>query len=106
MVRKMVKKKIKLSDLESEIVQLSYPNISEVFDSLFFQCPRCIGTKDSHWVQIPYSKTKTHERNVGPIWTHKSGSTIDDLTLSPSVRSVCGGCHVHGFVRDGDWLDC
>lgn len=37
------------------------------------------------------------------IWHRESGSTIEDLTLSPSYH-VRG--RVHGWIRDGRWVDC
>lgn len=38
-----------------------------------------------------------------PVWQRQSGTTVADLTLSPSylVPEL-----VHGWIREGQWIDC
>ncbi len=42
----------------------------------------------------------------GPKW-QRTGDTIDDITLSPSIQRMDpGGCRWHGFVRNGATETC
>lgn len=55
---------------------------------------------------IPFSDTG---ENIGGrnIWKRASGSTIDDLTLSPSYNCTAPETHrLHCFIRDGQVFPC
>jgi hypothetical protein len=66
---------------------------------LWFQCPRC----NAHRCMVPYSPTGTEKpRGIHLVWKHVSGTTIEDITLSPSFL-VVQPCGLHGWVRNGHW---
>jgi len=74
---------------------------------LLFDCPnpRC-AVGHSQW--IPFSDSGGNLVVNGEtiaVWRRVDGSTVDDLTLAPSilVRS-CDG--LHGHVVDGRWVPC
>lgn len=85
---------------------------------LWFQCPVCAVGKEpgeedgrrfvrgAHYVLCWFS----NPRNAPPLdatwwptiarWT-MSGSSLDDLTLQPSIL-LKGGCNWHGYLTNGD----
>lgn len=89
---------------------------------VLFQCPKCAigleaGTEEgrrfvrgAHYVACWFSNPNgaavaPPEALPAPRWTVEAGSTsIDDLTLSPSI-AIVGGCAWHGFVRNGALVD-
>lgn len=79
-------------------------------DGVMFTCPKCA----SKTFDVPENQRSGHvvicwfvgkvpaEASPGPgRWT-ASGTSIEDLTLSPSVFLNGEGCGWHGWVRNGD----
>lgn len=69
-----------------------------------FDCP-----KDSHAIEVTFAGrgvadeqgSRDHEGKPSR-WT-VSGTSLDDLTLTPSIDGTRGGgCTFHGFVTSGD----
>lgn len=117
---------MKLTDLDASFVGAWKPQLFTHLDSLLgaqgvlFQCPTCqAGLKrgeengkrfveGDHYILCWFVNPQLAERVPdsefpGPgRWT-VSGTSLDDLTLSPSVNAtVGGGCAWHGWVRNGD----
>lgn len=89
---------IPLRDLDADITRHTHEDGAQTM-AVWFECPVC----RDHYVMIPYADTK-----APGVWACTAGSTIDDLTLTPSYRIVNdpNGCRLHGFVRDGHWENC
>ena len=85
---------------------------------VLFQCPKCAagkppapdgGVQGAHYVLVCFANPRNApvapaEYDPNPRW-QMSGTSLDDLTLSPSVNlDVPGatGCRWHGFVTNGD----
>ncbi len=91
---------IKLVDLQAEIRTIKYGE--ERIETLFMLCPKpgC-----DHEICIPFHPTLISLKDLC-VWTQKSGSTIDDLTLLPSyILTGSSSCGLHGYVRGGEWVD-
>lgn len=68
----------------------------------------CQGNHCGGWIRVPFSPTldgapepkpATTREGARIVWTRVSGSTIDDITLSPSVNAFeCG----HFNVTNGE----
>lgn len=76
-------------------------------DGIYFDCPKCKGTKDAHSVLCWFvGKVADDVRPLPGRWTPQ-GTGLDDLTFIPSrgrtesVQLLGGGCAWHGFVKDG-----
>lgn len=72
---------------------------------VMFTCPVC---KD-HVQMVPYDPGGKGWDRRGPgaawpplAWANPSGSTIEDITLSPSFLSHGPPCRVHVFIRSGN----
>lgn len=93
-----------LRELDGELTNINYGD-GVVIPCVMFTCPSC---SDGHSHVIPYGpesiRFEVGKRSV-LVWKHESGSTIDDITLSPSYL-VQGACNVHGFVQNGHWVSC
>lgn len=95
-----------LRDLEAEITSTQIGG--QRFAALLFLCPACGG----HSQLIPYSDEDSAYRSwpeagedrSTPIWKRTAGSTVDDLTLSPSY--AVPSCDLHGHVVAGHWVPC
>jgi hypothetical protein len=95
-----------LRELEGELTTITYGE-GVTFPAVMFVCPVC---SDGHSHMIPYTDEPFHEvpdprggRQI-KLWQRTSGTTIDDLTLSPSY--LVPSCNLHGYVRDGRWVPC
>jgi hypothetical protein len=84
-----------------------------------FQCPKCgegcePGEEDgrrflrgAHYIRVFFANPAWRavappEADKNPRW-HMVGTSIDDLTLSPSVDCTKGGgCSFHGWVLNGE----
>jgi len=71
-------------------------------DQIWFECPAC---DTGHYIRIaiePSGKIRDGE----PVWKH-SGTTFEDLTITPSINCVPKGkkypksCAFHGWIREG-----
>lgn len=96
----------------------------EAAQGVLFQCPACAvgkevvtdedgtrGVAGAHYIAICFSNPRgaspaPHEYDHNPRWT-MSGTSLDDLSLSPSINLDVPGltgdqCRWHGFVTNGD----
>lgn len=90
---------------------------------ILFQCPKCAvgcepGEEDgrrffrgAHYILCWFSNTgggvfapAADVFTPSPRWRLESGTSLDDITLSPSIQIV-GGCAWHGFVRNGSAVE-
>jgi len=80
-------------------------------DSVMFLCPLCFeknkGKRGTHSVRVDFVGGRVpddvcikNEEGKPVRWT-AVGTTIDDLTLTPSIQ-ILHGCKWHGFVTKGD----
>ena len=95
---------MKLTDLEAELLRLqpdgSLADVDTVAEatSAMFDCPGC----RRHSVLIHFRGRVPSEAEPRARWD-ASGTTVADLTLSPSVHLTDPkGCGWHGFVRNGE----
>lgn len=101
-------KRIALNDLEGEIVWVKF-NDQLRLETIFFVCPICLEANEGkrpgvHSHGVPFRRGEAKGASVLPIthvWGHTSGSTIDDITLTPSYLATGGGCRLHCFIRNG-----
>lgn len=75
-------------------------------DSVTFLCPACFekngGPVGTHGIHVTFGRDVPKEADPNPRW-NASGTTIDDLVLTPSILLNAGMpadqvCHWHGFV--------
>lgn len=91
-----------LRELDGELTTINYGE-GIVLSAVIFVCPTC-ANRHSHL--IPFSDEPFHEvQGKIKVWQRVKGSTIDDITLTPSYLVVSCGCF-HGYVRDGQWVEC
>lgn len=69
-------------------------------DAILMLCPLPDCT---HSIVIPFSETGEDDMH-GPVWKRVSGATVEDLTLAPSYH-LPTSCGLHGWVRDGAWVN-
>lgn len=88
--------RIKLSELEGEIWNIA--GRPQMGDVLFFVCPLC---PKQHGIAVSWEKPSIVDS--GAVWKKVSGTTIDDLTLSPSINCDVekSDCKFHGWIKDG-----
>jgi Family of unknown function (DUF6527) len=76
-----------------------------------FICPKSFathgGVAGAHTTQVffegsPVPSQIGVNKNGKTVRWHVSGTSLDDLTLSPSIQEEDGVCQWHGFVRNGD----
>ena len=104
---------MKLRDLDAEFV-LAAPNDSightlglKEAQGVMFLCPKCFaenhGDVGTHSVVCWFrDRGVPSDRAPGPGRWDVSGTSIDDLTLNPSVHLSGAGCGWHGWIRNGD----
>jgi hypothetical protein len=98
--------RIALKDLEGEIGKIRLSEGGEL-DCLWFLCPTCSQTDPHpHSCMMAFSDTGGQRTSAGPTWKKVSGSTVEDLTLSPSFLLKAPLCGLHGWVREGYWVFC
>ena len=105
-----------LRSLEAELFA-HVPNGVRYVDTLaeaqgvMFLCPKCYQTNGgdigTHMVMVFFAdRGVPADAKPGPGRWQVSGTSIDDLTLSPSINLDCGpeprGCCWHGWVKNGD----
>ena len=98
---------IQLSELNAEIRGTSWGD--EHADALWFDCPLNCDPKYGHRHVIPFEFGKSQHGKrpqIGNVWGHVSGDTIENITLAPSYLSETAGkvkrCRLHIFVRNGN----
>jgi hypothetical protein len=69
-----------------------------------FSCPVCRGGDAAHEIMIAFEGRLTKQDGLGNTWL-VSGTSLDDLTLSPSIQVRSAPCQWHGFVRNGATVD-
>jgi hypothetical protein len=99
-----------LRDIEGALTTIDYGG-GLVLPCVMWVCPECSARGDahSHSHLMPYGPALTripHGDGTILVWKHESGSTIDDITLSPSYLVRGQSCNVHGFVQSGRWVPC
>jgi hypothetical protein len=82
-------------------------------DHIMFLCPKCFtkngGSVGTHAVMVTFAgrnvpdEASSHDADGKPSRWTASGTTIDNLVLTPSIlldakRKPTEGCHWHGFV--------
>jgi hypothetical protein len=120
---------MRLRDLDAQWIYDATPNARRTCyhasvvgaQGILFQCPKCaeaceMGEEDgrrfargAHYIAVFFANPQgapvaPHEADHNPRWT-MSGTSVDDLTLSPSVNldtGPDGGCRWHGFVTNGE----
>ena len=57
---------------------------------------------EGHHHGVPFHEQKRNHRRLGNVWQWVSGTTIHDLTLSPSYHvKAPHPAALHAFIRDG-----
>jgi len=100
-----------LTDLDAQFVQLMDDNGLEHkpdakhAHGLWLECPGCHNHRILVWFANPLSPPPVDETHSPPgRWT-RSGTTLGDLTLAPSIL-IIQPCGWHGWVRDGKVINC
>jgi hypothetical protein len=90
-----------LRELQGEIITLAGQPEGQR-EALFFVCPIC---PDGHGIIVQWQGQSIYPSGV--IW-QRTGSTLDDLTFSPSINcdvvypdGHLSECKFHGWVRNG-----
>lgn len=74
---------------------------------IFFVCPKCFGTKDSHMCEVSFAdrgvqdNMGTHNKDGKPVRWTVTGSGPSDLSTTPSIQ-LQGGCNWHGYITNGE----
>lgn len=106
--------RLSLAQLEPQLLRLvpgGERQGSEVVDHLaqaqgvWFLCPKCFqvngGKVGTHMVMCWFRDRGVPDAvTPGPARWAVSGTSLADLTLSPSIQ-LLGGCNWHGFVQNG-----
>ncbi len=98
---------MKLTNLDATFVRYTgrgcHQDVSTFAEAngVLFDCPKCAGT-NGHSVLV-WFKGAPLDAVPGPARWSASGSSLEDLTLSPSVDLTSGGTRDcwHGFVTNG-----
>ena len=103
---------MKLSELEPRFITYGETNFLtdvpfEQAEGILFLCPGCFkkngGPVGTHSLIIYFHSTKNPVMLKG--WK-MLGTGMSDLTLFPSILILNEECRWHGFVRDGEIIDC
>jgi hypothetical protein len=104
---------MRLADLEAEFVATTAHGYRRVetfreAQGVFHLCPKCFaangGAIGTHGCISWFADRGVPSTAVPvPRW-QASGSSLDDLTLWPSIQLV-GGCNWHGYIRNGMLVD-
>lgn len=78
---------------------------------IHFLCPACFlknqGSVGTHWCEISFANRNvpaeegSHNQEGQPVRWAVSGSSMVDLTTTPSIQ-LQGGCNWHGFITHGE----
>jgi hypothetical protein len=89
-------------------------NIADA-DRVSFLCPKCFsdngGEVGTHRIAVDFIGRGTpddacmHNDQGQPVRWSFQGSSLEDLTLGPSI-AIIGGCAWHGFVEQGGIRTC
>lgn len=102
---------IPLRELEGEICVTDWGDGLKI-QTVHFDCPSPSCNK-SHIQAIYYSDAPSHRiprparfgEGTINLWQRVSGTTINDITLAPSVLvASCDG--LHGYIVNGEWRPC
>lgn len=112
---------MRLSDLEAQLYRYagdkSFAPVNSVAeaDSVMFLCPACFiangGNVGTHSIRVDFRGKAVpddvciHNSDGTPVRWDASGTTIEDLTLGPSIL-LLSGCAWHGFVEQGGIRTC
>ncbi len=92
---------MKLADLHPEFTPTSETTIADA-DSLWFDCPGCVGTERAHRLRMPFAQ----KHATGTAWT-VTGTDLTNLSFvdaprgSRSLRVMGHPCHSHFNITDG-----
>lgn len=96
---------MRLRDLGAELLVSKVPRqiVSQVAtlaeaQGVWFECPGCQGHRVLVWFA---GRGVPDEEQPSPRW-QVSGTSLDDLTLHPSINLPGAGCGWHGWVKDGE----
>lgn len=111
---------LRLVDLEPRFVRYETRGAREYLvhtsrldnaQGMVFLCPSCFekngGAVGTHAVEVTFASRGaenhqgSHGRDGTPSRWSVSGSSFDDLTLTPSV-DLTPGCAWHGFITNGE----
>lgn len=85
-----------LRELDGEFFTITgRPNEKDV---LYFECPVC---PRGHGIMVSWLPPSLFPS--GAVW-QKSGNTVDDITITPSINCDVGpesSCKFHGWVTNG-----
>ena len=94
---------MKLTDLDASFIRHTgggnFDEVASIADAngVMFDCPKCRNHSVIVWDRsIPAGITPGPGR-----WTI-TGTSLDDLTLDPSINLSPLGCCWHGWVKNGD----
>jgi hypothetical protein len=124
---------MRLRDLDASLIPRTDSESLVGAQGIMFQCPKCgqgleRGEEDgrrfivgAHYILVffanpiganpaPANASLRKNGKPNPRWTITSGTTLDDLTLSPSINCDIpdeetgepSTCKFHGFVTNGD----
>lgn len=95
---------MKLRDLDPELERLEPDGCASTVQSVaeatsvMFICPECEG----HYILVHFRGRVPDDAKPKARWD-VTGTTIDDLTLSPSIDLTgATDCGWHGFVQNGE----
>ena len=68
---------------------------------VWFECPSCPRNDAGgvHMIRVPFHPDESRRMGGLACWT-KTGTTLEDLSLQPSIRNQ-GACNFHGFITQG-----
>lgn len=92
---------MRLTDLNAEFLSDTSGRVGHVI----FDCP-CGDSDENHRCCIPFTPALDGAPYLagGTAWS-RTGETLVDLTLSPSILRV-EGCKWHGWIRNGEVIGC
>lgn len=98
-----------LADQDATITRTDYGDGVVVPVLLVEHCEPCVRAgRPDHAHVIPFhdaasTRLRAGDRDV-PVWQRTAGSSVADLTLSPSY--LVPSCGLHGHVVGGRWVSC
>lgn len=101
---------MRLVDLDARFVLATAHGWRDVDDmseaeGVIFDCPKCLAHKIMTWFHNA-PLVLPGDPSSGKRWA-PSGTCLSDLSLSPSILLTSPeGCGWHGYVRDGEAVDC
>lgn len=82
----------------------------EEAQGIMLRCPKCAVAGGRHYLQVTFSGRGADDSvgssgtRGGPTRWEATGSSLDDLSTTPSIQLV-GGCAWHGYITNGETRD-